>query len=371
MNQRRVSPLISLAAAAVLLIGLTGCQGAEPEAEKADSAKEVAFDPKIEVTEATETIEAPDEAGLQINLAVSYPSVKATGIDPQIAEDFAHAVSDNHLSQVEARLLQFSEITLNECGGEPLEQGSTAACERPSELVVENAGVYEDYGTVATRSAFILGSRDRNPQVHSVTTNLRTGEAAELADFLDLSDPEAAGRAETALQAAENWAYCGKYPAEETTAGYLAKAGAFSPTEDGVMLLWAPDPTATAQCQVDRVVVPWTAPEPSDEATGPGNGPATAEGINGKWCPTPESPATEGCVSVALPIATYDDGTAVDVSGGGEELGGFAFSMPGAPFATYYPAGVAIDLPDYYPGADLPEQDRLWNSQTGTLMTRQ
>lgn len=368
MTQRRVASMLSLAAVGILVACLTGCQVGEPEAKDNEPPAEVVFDPHIEVTEATKTLEGADEAGLQLNLTAAYPAVEATGMDEQIAEDFAQAVSDNHLSQVDSQLQKYSDITLAECGDERLEKGSKGPCERASVLVVENAGVYEDYGTVVTRSGFILGTRDRNPQVHSVTMNLRTGETAALEEFLDLSDPEAQERAATALKAAENWAYCQRSPAEETLESYLATASAFGPTEEGVMLLWAPDPTATAQCQVDRIVVPWTAPEPVE--TGPVNGPATAEGIVGSWCPTPESPET-ACVSIALPTATYDDGTTMEIMAIGEEAGGFAFAGQGAPFGTYYPAGTAIVIPDYYTGADLPEQDRIWNGQTGTMLVRQ
>lgn len=371
MTQRRVASMLPLAAVGILLACLTGCQGGEPEVKDTEPPAEVVFDPHIEVTEATKTVEGADESGLQITLTAAYPAVEATGIDEKIAEEFAQAVSDNHLSQVDSQLQKFSDITLAECGDERLDQDSKGPCERASDLVVENAGVYEDYGTVATRSSFILGSRDRNPQVHSVTMNLRTGETAALEDFLDLTDAEAQARASTALKAAENWAYCQQSPADETAESYLATASAFSPTDDGVMLLWAPDPTATAQCQVDRILVPWTAPEPVE--TGPANGPATAEGIAGSWCPTPESSET-ACVNIALPTATYDDGTTMEIMeimAIGEEADGFAFAGPGAPFGTYYPAGTAIEIPDYYPGADLPEQDRIWNGQTGTMLVRQ
>lgn len=366
--------MLSLAAVGILMVALTGCQAGEPEVESTESSAAVEFDPKIEVTEATEVLEASDEAGLQISLTVAYPAAEVTGVEPQIAEDFAEAVEDNHLSGVDSQLQKFSDLTLAECGGEWLEEVSSDLCEREAALVVESAEIYEDYGTVATRSGFILGSRDRNPQVHSVTMNLRTGEAAALDDFLDLSDSDTEARAATALKAAENWVYCEQSPADETPAGYLAKADAFSPTEDGVMMLWAPDPTSPAQCQVERIVVPWTtpdAPDAPDGATGPENGPATAVGINGKWCPTPESTDTQGCVSIALPTATYEDGTTMEISAIGEEFGGFAFAGPGAPFGTYYPAGSAIDIPDYYAGADLPDQDRIWNGQTATMMTRQ
>ena len=100
----------------------------------------------------------------------------------------------------------------------------------------------------------------------------------------------------------------------------------------------------------------------------------TAEDIEGRWCPTPESAATEGCVTIALPNAVYDDTVTVELSEpvAGDPADGFAFSTPGAPFGTYFPAGFEIPggTPDYYPGADLPDQDRIWNGQTGALLLR-
>ncbi|MGL3149130.1 LppP/LprE family lipoprotein [Microbacterium sp. A82] len=111
-------------------------------------------------------------------------------------------------------------------------------------------------------------------------------------------------------------------------------------------------------------------PEPTAEPT------PTAEDINGRWCPTAESPATEPCVTIALPNATRDDGFVIDIAQHGSpaetEDGGFSFSTVDAPFGTYYPAGTEIagGTPDYYPGTDLPDADRVWNGQSGTMLVR-
>lgn len=94
--------------------------------------------------------------------------------------------------------------------------------------------------------------------------------------------------------------------------------------------------------------------------------------VDGRWCPTAESNDRYGCVTVTLPTATYDNGNIVDLTGGGDQNadGGTQFSVPGAPFGTFYPAGTTIDLPDYYTGADLPDQDRIWNGQTAVMLVR-
>ena len=105
--------------------------------------------------------------------------------------------------------------------------------------------------------------------------------------------------------------------------------------------------------------------EPVDEAT------ASPTGIDGTWCPTPES-SDDLCVTIILPNATYEDGTTAELFLANEDDDGVTeYGMADAPFGTYYPAGVAVDIPDYYPGADLPDQDRIWNGQTGTLLVRQ
>lgn len=111
-------------------------------------------------------------------------------------------------------------------------------------------------------------------------------------------------------------------------------------------------------------------PEPTAEPT------SSAEDIDGRWCPTAESPATDSCVTIALPTVTYDGGIVSDITQHGApsetEDGGFSFSAVDAPFGTYYPAGTEIagGTLDYYPGTDLPDADRVWNGQTGTMLVR-
>lgn len=95
--------------------------------------------------------------------------------------------------------------------------------------------------------------------------------------------------------------------------------------------------------------------------------------MNGHWCPTSESLGTYGCVTVELPTARYDNGNTLELRERVNTVndGGKYYMGPGAPFGTYYPAGMSISLPDYYPGADLPDQDRIWNGQTATMLVRQ
>ncbi|AIY02150.1 hypothetical protein ART_2551 [Arthrobacter sp. PAMC 25486] len=397
MNQRHLRSMLTVAVTGLLAVTLAGCQGnsAEPEASQpAPTASSPAptsdspaptptlvFDPKLEVSQGSESFEITDNAGSVVTFKVAYPVAAVTGVDPEIAEKFAAAVA-GHQDEVVESAKAYSRITLDEC---------QVTCEREATNAVEHAGVYKEYGTVASTSAYMFGTRDRNAGVHSATMNLKTGELAELSDFMDLGDAQVLGLATAALATTENWTYC-----TDAAAEYLAGAGAFSPTDEGVLLLWVVNGTNTAQCGVESVTVPWPgagdsaeAPmqEPAEESTEatkaaaeeqPAPVPAAvvpaapaAADIDGRWCPTPESAASDGCVAVALPNASYENSALVSqIRHMGEADGGFLFVGDGAPFGTYYPAGVAIDLPSYYAGGDLPEQDRIWNGQTATMMLR-
>ncbi len=125
-------------------------------------------------------------------------------------------------------------------------------------------------------------------------------------------------------------------------------------------------PTSTASPEA-----PTSPPVPSS-ATATSSAPEPkAEDINGRWCPTPESADTE-CVTVALPNATWETrGITEPIRLVGEEQGSFTYSAEGAPFGVYAPAGVALELPDYYNGGDMPEVERIWNGQTNVLYLRQ
>lgn len=132
----------------------------------------------------------------------------------------------------------------------------------------------------------------------------------------------------------------------------------------------SPEPSQTPEPTPEPTETPEPTPEPTEEAE------PVAEDIDGRWCPTPESPEGSACVTIALPDATYDDGTVVDITAHGtptEADGGFTFSMADAPFGTFYPAGVPIPggTPDYYAGSDLPDRDRIWEGQTGTMLVRE
>ena len=205
--------------------------------------------------------------------------------------------------------------------------------------------------------------------------NLRTSEIVELSEFMDIEDDQTLNAATDALAETDNWAYC-----EESTDEYLAEAEGFSPTDEGVILVWPVDGTMTAQCGVDTVLIPWPGTETETESQTA----ATPEDIDGTWCPTPESASSDGCLNIALPIMTYRDGGLTQEvwhsPEGDSDDGCFNFSQgeqdseeisAAAPLGFFCPAGIDLDLPDYYEGTDHPDQDRIWNSQTGVLLLRE
>lgn len=377
-------PMVAIALAGLLAVTISGCQGAAQKtdtpapspssvstapASGSDSpgprtaGTPVLFAPVLSVSVGSQDYEVKDQAGSVIAFTVAYPLAELAGVDPEIAEKFASAAAA-HKEAVFESAQAYSKFTLPECQG---------ACEREAEMVLEHSGVYKDYGTVAVSSGYVFGTRDRNPGVHSVTMNLKTGDVASLGDFMDSGDPQVVDRATAALAETENWANC-----QETVPEYLSRATGFSPTHEGVLLLWPVNFTHSAQCGVDKVVVPWASEAATAEQSAPApqavpeTAASLAEDINGRWCPSAESPASDGCVMVALPSATDEKTGQVSrirhIEGAGP---GFLFVGEDAPFGDYYPAGTTVDLPDYYPGTDLPEQDRIWNGQTATLMLRQ
>lgn len=126
-------------------------------------------------------------------------------------------------------------------------------------------------------------------------------------------------------------------------------------------------PTPEASVEDTEVTDKAEEPEKEEPAAEP-----TAEDVNGYWCPTPESQDPFGCMTVELPNVIYDSGETYELKYGGEQAGGFNFSLPGAPWGVYYPAGWSIDLPDgYYPGNPSHDQGRIWNGQTVTMWLRQ
>ena len=95
--------------------------------------------------------------------------------------------------------------------------------------------------------------------------------------------------------------------------------------------------------------------------------------VNGSWCEAPQSENGYGCVSVALPNFTIEDRgetwpfTYVSEP---EADGTIVLDMEGAPFGTYYPAGVAIPAEVLMGTADIPDQERIFSGQSGMLLIR-
>ncbi|WP_349826975.1 hypothetical protein [Brevibacterium litoralis] len=138
-----------------------------------------------------------------------------------------------------------------------------------------------------------------------------------------------------------------------------------------------------------RVFLEWDGSEltPGEIPSSGETGPATAEGIEGFWCPTPGSwqasgSTTNGCVEVTTSEVTYMVGTDQEsthpISFMNEVDGVFNYGADGAPFGSYHPAGVPIDadfsiypaMPDGSTLEDHSDEDRIWNGQTGVMYLR-
>ena len=125
--------------------------------------------------------------------------------------------------------------------------------------------------------------------------------------------------------------------------------------------------------------------EPAPESTPPPTADAApgAASLDGTWCATPESnPAYGGCFVIEGDLVTADDGRQVRLEAHPVDDGSGCASLTGTdlgasgpgdsgPIGTHCPAGLPIELPDYYTGVDLPDVDRIWNAQTGAMHVRQ
>ncbi|WP_209705015.1 hypothetical protein [Leucobacter exalbidus] len=102
-------------------------------------------------------------------------------------------------------------------------------------------------------------------------------------------------------------------------------------------------------------------------------GPPVPEDINGVWCPAPDSELDPGCYTIDVPNVTFPSGSTYEFMrmGWDEQRGMLSFSMIDAPFGDYYPTGMPLSIPDYYPGQDHPDRDRLWSGQAGMLLLRE
>ncbi|WP_282851653.1 hypothetical protein [Gulosibacter sediminis] len=100
---------------------------------------------------------------------------------------------------------------------------------------------------------------------------------------------------------------------------------------------------------------------------------AAHEYYTGRWCAAPDSPVDSGCITVEWPAATFDNGqVSVNLEFMNmDDFGCLVISQGDAPFGSFCPAGVELDLPNpSFLGRDYPEEDRLWNSQTGIMYLR-
>lgn len=380
----------TVALAAALTSGLAACQSSspsvEPETEPTAPSSEVTFDPEMTVTSSSESFEAEAEDGAPVTFHLTQPAVELTGTDPDVAQAFSEATVEHqtYLIDEARRATAVAPVVAWEC--------DLAECEFPVEITEVNSGVFEEYGTILTTSQLAIGSTSRYPEAFAVTMNLRTGEAAELSDFIDPANPGVLNFIEELLTQTDQWHVCGDQIPDR-----MDSLAAFSPSKAGLHLYWAGSQSGLAcSTGIVNILLPWddaTSESESDgeseadsvpsgesadppaepQETAPAAEPV-AEDINGHWCPTEDSGSNYGCMTIALPIVTYDNtGQTAELTFVGDSAGtgGFSFIVPGAPFGTFMPAGIPLNLDGMYAVADRPDEDRIWNGQSGVLHVRQ
>lgn len=156
----------------------------------------------------------------------------------------------------------------------------------------------------------------------------------------------------------------------------------------------APAPTAEESSSADSPsedAAPPTDESTDDVAAGPtsdesadppahGAGP-DEESINGRWCPVPVDEASpdpadpaSGCVTIDFPVATYDGGAEIEITGPEKPTDQAQYDQVGAPFGVYYAAGTPIEpevLEMYDDLIDNHDIERIFNSQTGVILVRE
>jgi len=122
-------------------------------------------------------------------------------------------------------------------------------------------------------------------------------------------------------------------------------------------------------------------PEESEEPSAT-TGPAESEGVgefepsavNGRWCAAPDSPTDDGCITIEWPNVAFDSGApTLTISVVDEDADGcVVLSQGDAPFGTYCGASIELSLPEMnFAASDYPDEERIWNSQTGWMYLRE
>lgn len=102
-----------------------------------------------------------------------------------------------------------------------------------------------------------------------------------------------------------------------------------------------------------------------------GDTPSGTDAVNGRWCEAPQSQNGYGCVTIALPSYTIEDTGQTWEFVSFTELGGTVqLDAADAPFGTFYPAGTPIPADLLMGTADIPDEDRIWSSQSGMMLVR-
>lgn len=349
---------LALVLALVLAVGAWwfisgGFSPQEETQQRAQDTVRTTGNPEVVVNEGTETVAFEDDSGAQVELDIAYPDAAISGVQPQISQAFADA-AEAQIDRVSAQASVIENASVADC---------EEACRIESAMEIETQGIVNEWATVATRTSFDLGEGPIEG-VFGATVNLQTGEEAQLTDLLDIENSAVVDRAVEALERDAAWGDCAADPVE-----YLNAAGAFAPTDAGVLMLWTQADVADTECSLTSAVVPWAEGDEVDAVTAAEDR-MYAGAVNGTWCPAEDSPTDADCFTVdqltaywASTNLTWDlridgvDGECIELSA--VDLQGDRDGQPGA-LGTFCPAGTASDIPDGYSGATYDDQDRIF-----------
>lgn len=339
-----------------------GLGGGEPADQAAVDTVRSTGNPEVIVEEGREVYEFTDTSDAQVGIDIAYPDAAIAGVRSEFSQAFADAAAAQ-LDLVAGQAAEVESRSIPDCG---------ESCIIESTMEIENQGIVDGNATVATRTSLDLGE-GAIPGVFAATINLETGEPVALTDLLDIESSAVVDRAVEALDRQSSWKDCDIDPVD-----YLQASTAFSPTETGVMLLWT---GKNPDCGVTSIVVPRSdagddniSVNASEEAINLMNSGAA----NGVWCPADSDDRTR-CIAIRQ-LTVYYQGTgqtwdiradaaadgcvamsAVDFDGGQD-------NEPGA-FGTFCRAGTPSAVPEGYSGELYTDQDRIFDSNSGTMYT--
>jgi len=338
---RPIPTLVAIPAVLLLAVGLAGCGAPDTTADPSPTTSETASaEPATEIVEITPWGE---DGALSSEWTIDSEAQPGGTVDSEFCRASEHGTGDNTLS----------------CG---TTADSTSACwitESPMQMACLNEGVPD------ARTLELISLSGAAPATTSAVEE-------PLPLWLELDDG-------SVFVSVNGGAFS---PPTGYLVAYVAVSGAdafeeivvpddeSAPTIDTSTDLWGVTVGVDGEDGVEQrsVVRAWylggrVIPEDSaDEGIGV---------LNGHWCEAPQSRNGHGCLTIALPTYTIDDtGQTWDFTSVAETGNTIAISTVDAPFGDFYPAGVPIPAEALMGIADLPEQDRIWSTQSGMMLVR-